>query len=147
MQLTGQLAVLSACNTGGGKLERGEGIISLARGFFYAGIPSVVMTLWEIEDHSSADLMGLFYKNLKAGYPNDIALQMAKVSYLEKAGKLLSHPYFWAGYVNIGKTDPIRFGSGWQLKNTIYLGIATLLLILLTFLFINRRVFLRKNRY
>ncbi len=128
LHLPGQLAVLSACNTGSGKLERGEGIISLARGFFYAGIPSVVMTLWEIEDHSSADLMARFYENLKLGLPNDIALQQAKIAYLEGAGKLQSHPYFWAGYVSIGKTDPVRYttackplhirsGTWWYLTN------------------------------
>ncbi len=147
LNLPGQLAVLSACNTGGGRLEQGEGIISLARGFFYAGIPSVVMTLWEIEDHSSADLMALFYKNLHDGYPNDVALQIAKVSYLENAGRLQSHPYFWAGYVNIGKTEPVIFNDGILTKTIVYLGIATIVLIMLIILFINRRVFFHKNRY
>jgi CHAT domain-containing protein/tetratricopeptide (TPR) repeat protein len=147
LQLPGHLAVLSACNTGGGKLERGEGIISLARGFFYAGIPSVVMTLWEIEDHSSADLMALFYKNLKDNLPYDIALQKAKIDYLDNAGKLQSHPYFWAGYVNIGKTGPVGTGSGKTFKTLVLPGIIALSAIILIIIFINRRVFFPKKRY
>jgi len=147
LHLPGQLAVLSACNTGGGKLERGEGIISLARGFFYAGIPSVVMTLWEIEDHSSADLMAIFYKNLKKGLPSDIALQRAKIAYMEKAGKLQSHPYFWAGYMVIGKTDSIVFKPVMKTIHLILLGGAFLMLSILIYLFINRRVFFGKNRH
>lgn len=147
LHLRGQLAVLSACNTGSGKLERGEGIISLARGFFYSGIPSVVMTLWEIEDHSSADLMALFYKNLKLGLPNDIALQRAKITYLERAGKLQSHPYFWAGYVIYGKTDPVIYTSYWEPLHIVFLIAGISLIILILFLFINRRVYFHKKRY
>jgi CHAT domain-containing protein/tetratricopeptide (TPR) repeat protein len=147
LHLPGQLAVLSACNTGSGKLDRGEGIISLARGFFYAGIPSVVMTLWEIEDHSSADLMARFYENLKLGLPNDIALQQAKIEYLEGAGKLQSHPYFWAGYVSIGKTDPVKYTVARNPILYAYLIGGILIIILIIFIFINRRVYFHKKRY
>lgn len=144
LKLHGQLAVLSACNTGGGKLERGEGIISLARGFFYAGIPSVVMTLWEIEDHSSADLMALFYKNLKDGMPNDIALQQAKISYMKGAGALHAHPYFWAGYVNIGKTDPvIAIKKNIHYNKWILTGLIILVIGGILYFFSIRRVFFR----
>lgn len=144
LKLHGQLAVLSACNTGGGKLERGEGIISLARGFFYAGIPSVVMTLWEIEDHSSADLMSLFYKNLKDGMPNDIALQQAKISYMSGAGTLHVHPYFWAGYVNIGKTDPvIALKKDIHYNKWILTGLITLVIGGILYFFSHRRVFFK----
>jgi CHAT domain-containing protein/tetratricopeptide (TPR) repeat protein len=147
LHLPCHLAVLSACNTGSGKLERGEGIISLARGFFYAGIPSVVMTLWEIEDHSSADLMSIFYENLQKGYPIDIALQQAKISYLKKAGKLQSHPYFWAGYVCIGKTDAISFKPARKPLYIVLIAVTLFILFLVIYFFINRRVFFNKKRY
>lgn len=147
LPLSGQLAVLSACNTGSGKLERGEGIISLARGFFYAGIPSVVMTLWEVEDHSSADLVALFYKNLRDGYATDIALQKAKLEFLEKAGQLQSHPYFWAGYVNIGKTKPISFQTSWNTISLVVLIASIVSAILIIYFFINNRVFFTKKRH
>ena len=86
------------------KIEEGEGIMSLARGFIYAGVPSIVMTLWEVEDKSGADIMTLFYQKLKKGMPKDIALQQAKLDYLKTATQLRSHPYFWLAYVDIGNT-------------------------------------------
>ncbi len=107
LKLNAALAVLSACKTGAGKFSRGEGIMSIARGFLYAGVHSVVMTLWEVEDASGSEIMYHFYKNLKTGAETDIALKDAKLSYLESADPLQSHPYFWAAYVQIGKTDPI----------------------------------------
>jgi CHAT domain-containing protein len=146
LQLPGQLAVLSACNTGSGKLERGEGIMSLARGFFYAGIPNVVMTLWEIEDHSSADLMSIFYENLKQGKSSDIALQQAKIGYMQKAGKLHAHPYFWAGYVSIGKTSPIHLRPVINPFYYIMPGIMLLIIFAFLYFFINKRVFFHKKR-
>ena len=147
LRLSGELAVLSACNTGVGKLEKGEGIISLARGFFYAGIPSVIMTLWEIEDYSSADLMAIFYQNLKLGMPTDVALQQAKLAYLASADQLHGHPYYWAGFVNIGKTRPIHVqqdATTW--KWVIYVLALTAILVII-FLFINKRVYLLKKRH
>jgi CHAT domain-containing protein len=107
LKLNAALAVLSACKTGSGKFSRGEGIMSIARGFLYAGVRSVVMTLWEVEDASGSEIMYHFYKNLKTGAETDIALKDAKLAYLETADPLQSHPYFWAAYVQIGKTDPI----------------------------------------
>ncbi|MFO7613624.1 MAG: CHAT domain-containing tetratricopeptide repeat protein, partial [Bacteroidales bacterium] len=145
LQLGNELAVLSACNTGTGKLERGEGIISLARGFFYAGIPSVVMTLWEIEDHSSAGLMKLFYRDLRKGMPKDIALQRAKLAYLENAGRLQSHPYYWAGFVNIGNNNPVRKHALIMPWHCLLAGFTLMILSLLVTFFINRRVYFRQN--
>ncbi|MFO8129661.1 MAG: CHAT domain-containing tetratricopeptide repeat protein [Bacteroidales bacterium] len=100
--LNAELAVLSACNTGYGKLQKGEGIMSLARGFIYAGVPSIVMTLWAVEDRSGSILMSGFYDQMARGVPLDIALQQAKLNYLEESGMLTAHPYLWSGYVCIG---------------------------------------------
>lgn len=108
-QLNAELAVLSACNTGYGKLQQGEGIMSLARGFLYAGVPSIVMTLWPIEDMATADIMENFYTNLSKGMDKDIALQKAKLSFLQKTDQLTSHPHYWASLVNIGPTKPLSF--------------------------------------
>lgn len=147
LELRGSLAVLSACNTGTGKIEKSEGIISLARGFFYAGIPSVVMTLWDIEDHSSADLLPLFYQQLKAGTPKDIALQQAKLDYLRQAGKLQSHPYFWAGFIHYGQVDPVNFQKpGIDIKSWLII-FSIPFFLALAYLFINRRVYFNKKRH
>jgi len=102
MNLNSRLAVLSSCNTGSGKLEKGEGVISLARGFKYAGCPSIVMTMWPVEDNSSIRLMEYFYKSLNKGNSKDNALRTAKLKFLKNSDPLHSHPYFWAGYILIG---------------------------------------------
>lgn len=107
MNFNGEMAVLSACNTGTGKLEKGEGIMSLARGFIYSGIPSIVMTLWTVEDKSSTELITSFYKYLADDMSKAVAMNKAKIDYLNNAGPLEAHPYFWAGYVNIGDISPL----------------------------------------
>ncbi len=108
LNLNADLAVLSACKTGVGKLSKGEGIMSLARGFLYAGVPGIVMTLWEVEDVSSVKIMDEFYKNLKNGLPKDIALRNSKLEYLNNSNQLQSHPYFWGAFVQIGDNSPIN---------------------------------------
>jgi CHAT domain-containing protein len=107
MKLNARLAVLSACETGSGKLQKGEGVMSLARGFIYAGCPSIVMTLWQVEDKSGVDIMKNFYSYLSKGKRKDVALQMAKLKHLESADPLMAHPHYWLGYVNIGNPEPL----------------------------------------
>ena len=102
LELNSRLAVLSSCNTGSGKLQKGEGVISLARGFKYAGCPSIVMTMWPVEDNSSIRLMEYFYQAISKGKSKDQALREAKLRFLENSDPLHSHPYFWAGYILIG---------------------------------------------
>ena len=84
LQLHADMVVLSACETGFGEWRRGEGIISLARGFRYAGAKSVISSLWKVEDYSTSELMGLFYKHLNDGLPKSKALQQAKMDFLQK---------------------------------------------------------------
>lgn len=107
LRLKAALTVLSACNTGMGKLREGEGIMSLARGFLYAGCPSIIMSLWEVEDNSGTEIISSFYKNLKKGKAKDEALRMAKLEYLENAGSRMAHPHYWLGFVSIGDESPI----------------------------------------
>ena len=114
MEIPASLVVLSACETGIGELQRGEGIVSLARGFSYAGAASIVTTLWSIDDNASANIMVDFYKNLKAGEPKDIALRNAKLNYMEKnIGNNRTHPLFWAAFVPVGNMTPISNTLPW----------------------------------
>jgi CHAT domain-containing protein len=137
MNLHAELAILSACNTGSGKLQAGEGILSIARGFFYAGVPSVVMTLWSVEDNSSSELMELFYKHLTEGLPKDEALRRAKLDYLKQSDQLTAFPYFWAGYVNIGDNSPLEISKN---KYLSYIMLASALVLLLaSFYFIKHK--------
>lgn len=110
MQLNADLAVLSACNSGMGKLTKGEGVVSIARGFAYAGVPNIIMSKWAVSDWSTAVLMKAFYKNIKTGMPKDEALQQAKIKYLDAnkdKAKLLA-PFYWGGFVLLGDTAPIQ---------------------------------------
>jgi len=107
LDLNSRLTVLSACNTGSGNLRKGEGVMSLARGFLYAGCPSIVMTLWEVEDNAGTEIMQSFYQILKKGRNTDDALRQAKLNYLENANPRMAHPHYWLSYVNIGSTEPL----------------------------------------
>lgn len=108
MDLNAGLAVLSACNTGSGKLLNGEGIMNLARGFIYAGVPAIVMTMWSVEDQSGSDIVNKFYKYLKDGMSKDEALRHAKLDFIAQGDPLRSHPFYWAAYVNIGDSSPMK---------------------------------------
>lgn len=110
--LYADMVVLSACNTGYGKLNRGEGVRSLARAFSYAGCPSLVATLWEAPDKASKDILVTFYENLKNGMPKDKALQKAKLNYLQNAAPAFSDPIFWSHLVIIGNAETISFDEG-----------------------------------
>lgn len=105
--LTADLAVLTACESGRPGYEDGEGMISLAHAFNYAGSESILTGLWKIDEKATAVLLEEFYKNLLAGLPKDEALRRAKLAYLKTAdGRALS-PQYWAGLVVMGDTSPI----------------------------------------
>tara|TARA_R110002033_G_scaffold79931_1_gene130923 strand:- start:41766 stop:44621 length:2856 start_codon:yes stop_codon:yes gene_type:complete len=107
-QINADMVTLSACQTGFGKLQKGEGMLSLARGFNYAGVPSIVTTLWKINDQSTSEIMKSFYKNLSDGLSKKEALRQAKLSYLNSNGDaFLRHPYYWSGIVITGNTIPL----------------------------------------
>ncbi|MBL7969489.1 MAG: CHAT domain-containing protein [Prolixibacteraceae bacterium] len=108
MKLNARLAVLSACETGSGKLQKGEGVMSMARSFIYAGCPSIVMTLWQVEDKSGAQIMEDFYYFISKGKRKDVALRMAKLKHLDSSDPLTSHPHYWLAYVNIGNPEPLK---------------------------------------
>jgi CHAT domain-containing protein/tetratricopeptide (TPR) repeat protein len=109
LPLKGQLAVLSACSTGNGKLSKGEGVISMARAFTYAGIPSIVMTLWNVEDISSGNIIPSFYYMLENGVDKDEALRQTKLNYLiSTKAEIETHPAFWSGFVLYGNTKGFK---------------------------------------
>lgn len=106
--LQADLVVLSACNTGLGKMKRGEGLMSLSHAFALAGVPATVMSLWKIPDQTTPALMVRFYQNLKDGLPKNEALRKAKLDYLHEAKiDQLAHPYYWAGFMLMGDSKPL----------------------------------------
>lgn len=130
MELDADLVVLSGCETGLGKLSRGDELVGLTRAFIYAGTPSVVASLWKVEDQSTAALMGSIYKNLKTMSKAEALRQaqlelirskvgadllaMRGVGGITKGGEVAgvgslspisvssAHPYFWAPFVLVG---------------------------------------------
>ena len=101
MNIPAEMVTLSACNTGLGKIKAGEGIISLARGFMYAGVSNVLMSLWAVSDRSTAQLMQYFYQALTEGDAKAEALREAKLRYLQQADANTAAPYYWSGFVLI----------------------------------------------
>ena len=99
LKLNADLVTLSACKTGLGRRIPGEGVIGLSRAFIDAGARAVIVSLWEVDDYSTALLMEEFYRLLEQNMNKVAALASAK-EYLRQKG--YEDPYFWAAFVLIG---------------------------------------------
>lgn len=96
------LVVLSACKTGHGKIEKGEGITGLTRAVMYAGSPSAVVSLWSVSDQSTMELMVNFYRNMLQKKMNKSdSLRSAKMKMLKS--KIYAHPFFWGAFIMYGE--------------------------------------------
>ena len=125
LELNADMVTLSACESGIGNLKRGEGMMSLARGFYFSGTASIASTLWKVNDASSTQLMDNFYENLAKGNTKDMALQKAKVNFINtNKDTALSHPYYWSGFIISGNTNVLTTNFQWQ-----YLALGILMLI------------------
>jgi CHAT domain-containing protein len=109
VRLDADLVVLSACDSGRGEEQGGEGLIGLTRAFQYAGARTVLASLWSVNDQATSELMIRFYKHLRAGMPKDLALQAAQreliagpIEVTNEKGEREVHdwsaPYYWAGF-------------------------------------------------
>jgi len=101
LKLAADLAVLSACETALGKAVTGEGLVGLSRAFFYAGVPSLVVSLWNVVDGSTPELMLDFYKNLDQLQDKAKALQTAKLAMITRGN--YAHPSYWAPFILLGE--------------------------------------------
>ncbi|WP_298511653.1 CHAT domain-containing protein [uncultured Kordia sp.] len=126
------MITLSACNTGFGKYQKGEGLQSLARAFNFAKIPSVTATLWSIPDASSATIMKLYYTYLQEGHSKSIALQKAQIEYFENdeisspASRL---PFYWSAWTHIGANTTITFEQKSNFSNYLIAVLISLLVL------------------
>lgn len=105
LSLDADIVVLSACQTGMGLLEKGEGVMSLTRPFFIAGARSVIATLWPINDKSTASLMKEFYKLIIKGRSVNEALRSAKLKMIRSSW---AHPFYWSGFILQGNPALVR---------------------------------------
>lgn len=134
LDLNAQMVVLSACETGIGKYQRGEGVLSIGRGFMYAGVPSLVTTLWKLNDNTGPFIITEFYKNLHAGLPKDEALRQAKLLYLERYNGIASHPALWACLVQVGNYAPLNIQPNRSNHYIIAIGVLVFLLGIVIFI-------------
>ena len=94
MHLGADLITLSACDTGLGKIEMGDDVVGITRGFMYAGANTIVSSLWQVDDEATGMLMQNFYKQLKNS-DKRTALRNAQLA-LRNGSK--SQPYYWAAF-------------------------------------------------
>lgn len=110
-----QLIILSACETGTGKLVKGEGLMSLSRAFAYAGCPNIITSLWKAEDKTTAFISQRLHNYLNKGFSKDKALQQAKLDLLN-SNDIDPHfktPAYWAHLIFIGQYEPARPSNTW----------------------------------
>jgi CHAT domain-containing protein len=135
--LNSNLAILTACETGKPTYQSGEGMISLAHAFNYAGSESILTSLWKIDEQSSSKIIDLFYKNLSKGMAKDKALRQAKLDYIVTAEGRTANPQYWAGLVLIGDTMPIDLKDSsnyiWHILITVFI------VLIIVFFFRNRK--------
>jgi len=94
------LVTMSACSSGKGKLGAGDDLVGLTRGFMFAGAPSILCSLWDVDDEATRVLMVSFYKNYLSGMSKPQALRNAQIAMQET--KKWSHPYYWSAFVLFG---------------------------------------------
>ena len=133
------LVVLSACQTSVGRNATGEGILSLARGFALAGIPSVAATLWKADEQTIYKISEKFHEYLSQGVPKDEALQKAKLYFIENSEYEKPPPYYWANMILVGNEEPVKLSE----NHPIWWWVGGILFIIAVALFIVQ--FLRKR--
>jgi CHAT domain-containing protein len=100
LKLQSESVVLSACNTGSGKISKAEGVMSLGRAFLASGSASVTVSLWQVSDESTAVLMAKYYQGLLEGKKKSLALAEARYAVFTSGSK---NPFFWAPFIVIGE--------------------------------------------
>ena len=106
LEFNADLVVLSACETGLGKISKGEGIIGLSRALLYAGSKNIIVSLWQVADKSTSDLMVSFYESMLESEKQNInyanAFRKSKLKMIKQNNKY-AHPYFWSPFILVGK--------------------------------------------
>jgi CHAT domain-containing protein len=128
--MNSELTLLTACESGRPGYQDGEGMVSLAHAFNYAGSQRILTALWKIDEQSSSLITELFIQNLKNGQATDEALRQAKLQYLQQARGRTLAPAYWAGLVIMGEPTQLTLRSTAGHTYWIIAGIAALLILL-----------------
>lgn len=132
--LNSDLAVLTACESGKPGYQDGEGMISMAHAFNYAGSKSMMTGLWKLDEQATTIITESFYNNLRKGLSKDESLQQAKLRYLENADGRMLAPQYWAGLVIMGDISPIELSKSNSFWYYIVVGITLFLTAIAFFL-------------
>jgi CHAT domain-containing protein len=138
LSMSPQLVVLSACETGVGKVQKGEGAMSLARGFQYAGSKNILFTLWQVNDQTTARWMQLFYQGLATNGSAYKSQYDAKLSYLADSNisNAKKSPYYWSAFTYYGATEPLFTSST---SHWVWITFSSIFLLLLIFVIFKLR--------
>ncbi len=132
LDLSAELVVLSACETNLGAMEKGEGVMSLARGFAYAGASGLIASLWKVKSLQTAEIFTGFYKNMEDGKGKSEGLRNAKLSFLQKTDDIHASPAYWTGFVFIGNDGMTSQNRNWSFL--VYAGLTLMIAGLVLFL-------------
>ncbi len=138
--ITPNLAILNGCTTGTGTFLYSEGTISFARAFYRLGAQSVLMTLWNVDDKTTATILEEFYTNMEAGNALDASLRQAKLRFIADAeSDELANPYYWAGLQLSGQTKPL-FAKQPLMAILFKIGLGLITSILILFFYRKRKL-------
>lgn len=137
-----QLIVLSACETANGNVYQGEGVFSFNRSFAALGIPAAISNLWSVDNQSTYTLTELFYKYLAQGLQTDLALQKAKLEFINTSPKEKQFPYYWAATILVGKNIIVTAPE----NNHTYLIVLFILFLMALVFFTTRKYVLQNNK-
>lgn len=132
LDLKSDLVVLSSCKSGLGKVDNAEGILGMQKVLFDAGASSVVLSLWDVNDKHTSELMNFFYEFMSKGFDKPGALRQAKLKFIKEVNP---NPYYWAGFVFAGKPDSIELDG----DSNYYMYLLGLLFIIMTAYLLSKR--------
>ncbi|MFC5044392.1 tetratricopeptide repeat protein [Aquimarina hainanensis] len=139
LTIPAELTVLSACNTGSGKVANGEGIMSLGNAFQYAGTKSLLLSSWEVSDKTTPILMKDFYANLRKGMSKAKALQQAKLNFFNTTEVFYTKPFYWGSFYILGDTSPITMNNDMNYNYVVWGGVILICLLGFFILILKRK--------
>lgn len=140
LQLDADLAILSACESGIGNLQAGEGMISLAYSLQFAGCQSTALSLWKVDEKINTQITAAFVENLQKGHRKSEALRLAKLAFLQDQPEELLHPFYWGGMIHMGQDGIIHPAKKFKFW---WLWVSGLIGLLFLFLFRRKALNLR----
>ncbi len=139
LEINTDLVVLSACKTGQGKVNNAEGSLNLAWAFNKAGANSAIISLWDVNDYASSQIMTSFYKNLRKGMAKPEALQKAKIEFLKHHDDVMNNPYYWACFDYYGNESQFIMKDKINHSKTLLIFMFASIVIIIVLTILNRR--------